>query len=52
MTEAEWRTRKTRVDKKLTHAGWAPEPARLGASFESYGTSAVQEYPTDSGPAD
>ncbi len=52
MTEAEWRTRKTRIDKRLEHVGWPPKPARVGASFESYGTGAVEEYPTDSGPAD
>jgi type I restriction enzyme R subunit len=52
MTEAEWRTRKTRIDKKLKHAGWTPKPAQMGASFDSYGTSAVEEYPTESGPAD
>ena len=50
--ESEWRTRRTRIDKRLSDAGWtivrkgAVRPARF------YQHHALEEYPTDNGPAD
>jgi len=50
--ESEWETRKGRIDKRLTDAGWdlvrqgAVRPARF------YQHHALEEYPTDKGPAD
>lgn len=41
--EAEWKTRKTRIDPRLDRAGW-----RLGAG----GAHRTEEHPTDNGPAD
>src|SRR5690349_21159745 len=52
MTESEWRTRKTRVNQRLKQAGWPPLSLRDGVSLSAYGTAAVEEYPTGSGPAD
>ena len=52
MTESEWRTRKSRIDQQLKAAGWPPVPFREGRALSSYQTAAVEEYPTDSGPAD
>lgn len=52
MTEAEWRTRRERIDKRLKDAGWPLRAFRVGEQLASYGTGAVEEYPTDSGPAD
>lgn len=52
MTEAEWRTRRERVDRRLKDAGWTPRAFRVGEPLAQYGTGAVEEYPTTSGPAD
>lgn len=52
MTEAEWRTRKTRIDRRLRDAGWAPTPFRLAHTLAAYGTAAVEEFETAAGPAD
>lgn len=58
MTESEWRTRKDRIDRRLRHAGWSPlaieQPTtvREGTPFDGYGTAGVEEYPTETGPAD
>lgn len=52
MHESEWLTRKTRVDGRLKKAGWRPTLLHDGAPLSSYGTAAVEEYPTLSGPAD
>lgn len=53
MTESEWRTRKLRIDKRLKAAGWTPTPFHDGRPLEAYGSArAVEEFETDSGPAD
>lgn len=50
--DSEWRTRQQRIDKRLVAAGWqivrkgAVRPARF------YQHHALEEYPTDNGPAD
>jgi type I restriction enzyme, R subunit len=52
MNESEWRTRRTRVDRRLRDAGWKPAEVREGRPLSEYGEAAVEEYPTESGPAD
>jgi type I restriction enzyme R subunit len=52
MTESEWQTRKTRIDQRLKVAGWPPVRFRDRAPLADYGTAAVEEFPTESGPAD
>lgn len=53
MTESEWRTRKTRIDRRLNEAGWTPTPFRDGQPLTEYGRgAAIEEYDTESGPAD
>lgn len=52
MTESEWRTRKTRVDRRLREAGWTPTQVREGRPLVEYGAAAIEEFPTSSGPAD
>jgi hypothetical protein len=53
-TEAEWLTRKTRIDKKLgaTKPGWTIVPYRKGLDTGELDRHAVAEFPTDNGPAD
>jgi type I restriction enzyme R subunit len=50
--ESEWKTRQTRIDKRITGAGW--EIVRKGAVRPArfYQRHALEEYPTDNGPAD
>ena len=51
MVEPERLTRKRRIDGRLRAAGWALR--RLGGGIrEGGGAAAVEEYPTESGPAD
>src|SRR5262245_35457397 len=52
MSEAEWRTRKTRVDRRLELSRWRPMPFRPDRDLGSFGTAALEEFPTASGPAD
>ncbi|HVU02290.1 MAG TPA: hypothetical protein VHE30_11085, partial [Polyangiaceae bacterium] len=47
MTEAEWKTRKQRIDPKLDAAGW---PARKGRQASD--AFRTEEEETDNGPAD
>ena len=53
-TEAEWRTRKTRIDTKLgtTRPPWTIVPYRDGMDESALTHHAVIEYPTSNGPAD
>jgi type I restriction enzyme R subunit len=51
MYEAEWVTRKQRVDVRLRAAGWNPRLLGAGLSEDS-SPAAVVEYPTEHGPAD
>ena len=52
--ELEWKTRKDRVDRKLTslHPAWAVVKYRPDLDTASLSCHAVEEYPTQSGPAD
>lgn len=52
--ELEWKTRKDRVDRKLIslHPAWAIVKYRPDLDTASLHCHAVQEYPTQSGPAD
>jgi type I restriction enzyme R subunit len=49
--ESEAQTRKSRVDPRLKSAGWFVTPFR-GAASVDLPHSAVEEFPTDNGPAD
>lgn len=51
MDEKEWQTRKNRIDPRLKQAGWTPAPFQ-GRDLSQYSRSAVEEFPTDHGPAD
>ncbi len=50
MTESEWRTRKTRIDRRLEQAGWHLTHFKEGSVLGS--RTAIEEYETDNGPAD
>ncbi len=49
---SEWLTRKHLIDPMLKAAGWKIVPFEEGRSLDSYEGCAVEEYPTDNGPAD
>jgi type I restriction enzyme R subunit len=51
----EWQTRKERVDPKLESAGWRIISERKfdpGKPLSAYDRCAIEEYPTENGPAD
>jgi type I restriction enzyme, R subunit len=52
--ELEWRTRKERIDTRLRacHPPWTILKFRPGLEITSLDGVAVEEYPTDNGPAD
>src|ERR1051326_5406378 len=50
--EREWQTRKTRIDGRLKAQGWTVVPFDPSRPPASYRHHALQEYPTDNGPAD
>ena len=50
--ELEWQTRKQRIDPRLRSAGWEPAPFEPGKALASCDKNAIEEYPTDNGPAD
>ncbi len=54
MSESEWLTRKTRIDRRLTEArpGWTIVPHREGLDLVTLTAHAVAEFPTENGPAD
>lgn len=52
MTESELKTRKLRIDQRLKSAGWKTAAFRVGDALARYGTKAIEEYETPSGPAD
>ncbi|MDD4253011.1 MAG: DEAD/DEAH box helicase family protein, partial [Methanoculleus horonobensis] len=52
MSENEYLTRKSRIDPKLRAAGWDVVPYREGRSLSAYDRCAIEEYPTENGPAD
>ena len=53
-SEAEWLTRKSRIDARLRSVNppWRIVPYRNGMEFESLDGVAVEEFPTANGPAD
>lgn len=54
MTEAEWKTRKERIDKKLKalKPSWQIIKFKEGMDLSTLNNCAVEEFPTDNGPAD
>src|SRR5689334_2503584 len=52
MSESEARTRTERIDPKLKAAGWHVAPFDPSASLGSLKAVAVEEFPTEHGPAD
>jgi len=49
--ESEWQTRKRRVDPRLEAMGWTVVPFDA-ASLATNREDAIEEFPTESGPAD
>src|SRR5437763_8140113 len=52
MHEAEWQTRKQRIDKRLTQQGWKIVPFSPDRNLKSLDHCAIEELPTANGPAD
>lgn len=54
MQELEWQTRKKRIDSKLTSLNppWKIVPYKDGMDISVLGRHAIEEFPTESGPAD
>src|SRR5947209_8176738 len=50
--ESEKRTRKNRIDPRLRNAGWRLAPFSPSKPLSWYQETGIEEYPTDSGPAD
>lgn len=50
--ESEAQTRKRRIDPRLQSAGWTIVPFRDGMDVASLTEHAIEEYPTETGPAD
>jgi type I restriction enzyme R subunit len=50
--EPEWKTRKVRIDKRLDQSGWQVVPKGAVRPARFYQHHALEEYPTDNGPAD
>src|SRR5690348_11419758 len=50
--KSEFVTRKALVDRRLKDAGWKIAPFQAGKALGEYERCAIEEYPTDSGPAD
>ncbi len=51
-SNSEWLTRKRLIDPKLIADGWKVVPFENGRPLSSYNRCAIEEYPTDNGPAD
>jgi type I restriction enzyme R subunit len=49
---SEWLTRKRLIDGRLREAGWRVVPHTAGTSLAKFDRCAIEEYPTQSGPAD
>jgi type I restriction enzyme R subunit len=49
---SEWLTRKQLIDPKLKAAGWRVVHFNPGKSLAAYDGCAVEEFPTENGPAD
>jgi type I restriction enzyme R subunit len=52
MNEAEWLTRKSRIDNRLKQSGWQLKRFSPGLDLETLDKIAVEELPTANGPAD
>lgn len=54
MTESEWKTRKTRIDAQLKalNPSWKIIPYKESLNISSLNMHAVEEFPTENGPAD
>ncbi|GHV41536.1 type I restriction-modification system deoxyribonuclease [Spirochaetia bacterium] len=54
MKESEWKTRKTRIDTRLTslNPAWTIIPYTEGMDITKLKAHAIEEYPTANGPAD
>lgn len=52
MPDSEWKTRKNKIDKLLNNAGWIIIPFHKQIKTKSLKNHAVEEFPTDNGPAD
>jgi len=52
LPEAERRTRKARIDPRLKKQGWQVVPLGAALSPAGFHLQAVEEYPTENGPAD
>src|SRR5262249_31593149 len=50
--EREWKTRKTRIDGRLQAQGWEVVPFDHSRPLATYKSQAIEEFPTDKGPAD
>jgi hypothetical protein len=50
--ESEWLTRKKRIDTRLKALGWTIVPFSTATPLFAYTKHAVEEFPTDTGPAD
>ncbi len=50
--EAEWLTRKSRIDKRLKNLGWQIKPFSQSLKLNELDKVAVEELPTANGPAD
>jgi type I site-specific restriction endonuclease len=50
--ESEWQTRKQRIDPKLESQGWTIAPFDPARPLPWYQNCAIEEYPTENGPAD
>lgn len=50
--ESERRTRKSRIDPQLQSLGWRVVPFAADASLPDLHKCAIEEYPTENGPAD
>lgn len=51
-SESEHRTRKSRIDPRLKAWGWEVVPYAPGKPLHGYKHHAIEEFPTDNGPAD
>jgi hypothetical protein len=51
-TEAEWLTRKSRIDTRLKQRGWKLAQFSPGLNLNQLDKVAVEEFPTANGPAD
>src|ERR1700722_10789545 len=49
---SEWLTRKKLIDVRLRAAGWRIVPFASGVSLAKLDRCAIEEYPTETGPAD